>query len=300
MAAKTLALRCQFKGGQRKVIKGLTDQSTVKEFQEEIFALTGVAPHQQRVLTGFPPKELPIQNETSNTLSIVGLRSGDTVIVEENASQPKVVEGKVNTVRLIRKVVPADNSCLFASLSYVLCCGEVSLANEMRQCAANEIARDTNKYNDAVLGTTNQEYCKWLLNPEHWGGAIELDVLSKFYQVEINVADIMTGRMDRYGEVENYMNRVFLLYDGIHYDPMGYEDSSNPGVALQTAFPVTDDGVVLEALAIAEDAKKKRQYTDLAGFSLRCLICSTPLTGQTEAQKHAKMSGHMNFGEVRP
>ena len=58
------------------------------------------------------------------------------------------------------------------------------------------------------------------------------------------------------GEVENYMNRVFLLYDGIHYDPMGYEDSSNPGVALQTAFPVTDDGVVLEALAIAEDAKK--------------------------------------------
>ena len=57
------------------------------------------------MLTGFPPKELPIQNETSNTLSIVGLRSGDTVIVEENASQPKVVEGKVNTVRLIRKYV---------------------------------------------------------------------------------------------------------------------------------------------------------------------------------------------------
>lgn len=42
---------------------------------------------------------------------------------------------------------------------------------------------------------------------------------------------------------------------------------------------------------------QQRQYTDLAGFSLRCLICNTPLKGQTQAQDHAKSTGHMNFGE---
>lgn len=41
-----------------------------------------------------------------------------------------------------------------------------------------------------------------------------------------------------------------------------------------------------------------RQYTDLAGFSLRCLVCGKALTGQTDAQSHATLTGHINFGEV--
>ena len=41
-----------------------------------------------------------------------------------------------------------------------------------------------------------------------------------------------------------------------------------------------------------------RQFTDLAGFTLRCLVCGKALTGQTDAQSHAKATGHINFGEV--
>ena len=41
-----------------------------------------------------------------------------------------------------------------------------------------------------------------------------------------------------------------------------------------------------------------RQYTDVANFSLRCLVCGTALTGHTDAQAHAKKTGHVNFGEV--
>ena len=41
-----------------------------------------------------------------------------------------------------------------------------------------------------------------------------------------------------------------------------------------------------------------RQYTDLANFSLRCLVCGQPLQGQTDAQSHAMATGHINFGEV--
>ena len=41
-----------------------------------------------------------------------------------------------------------------------------------------------------------------------------------------------------------------------------------------------------------------RQYTDVAKFSLKCLACGTGLQGQSEAQRHAMETGHINFGEV--
>ena len=40
------------------------------------------------------------------------------------------------------------------------------------------------------------------------------------------------------------------------------------------------------------------QYTDVGRFSLRCLACGVALRGQTEAQNHAVVTGHINFGEV--
>ena len=43
---------------------------------------------------------------------------------------------------------------------------------------------------------------------------------------------------------------------------------------------------------------QKREFTEVTGFALRCLICNTPLKGQSQAQEHAKSTGHMNFGEV--
>jgi ubiquitin thioesterase OTU1 len=57
------------------------------------------------------------------------------------------------------------------------------------------------------------------------------------------------------GENEKYQNRVFVIYDGVHYDPLGvHEDSSD--LPLQTVFPCTDDKRLLEALSLASEAKK--------------------------------------------
>jgi len=52
-----------------------------------------------------------------------------------------------------------------------------------------------------------------------------------------------------------------------------------------------------QALELAAEAKSVRQFTDVEGFSLRCLACQAPLRGQREAQNHAKQTGHINFGE---
>ncbi|XP_057298079.1 ubiquitin thioesterase OTU1-like [Hydractinia symbiolongicarpus] len=291
--SKPLVLRCQYGGGQRKVLNNLTVSSKLSELRQAIFLLTDVAPHRQKVMSGFPPKEINICSQ-DDTIGDISIRSGDTLIIEENKSEPKEAPANEKSSKLVRKVVPADNSCLFASLSLVML-SDTSFANELRQLAATCIAQDPVAYNEAFLGKTNSEYCQWLSQPDHWGGAIELNVFAKHYQMEIDVADIQSGRIDRFGEDEHYDNRVFLLYDGIHYDALALEEND---VITQTVFPTTDMNRQIEALAIAEDCKKQRQYTDLAGFSLRCLVCNTPLKGQTQAQQHAKETGHMNFGEV--
>lgn len=287
----SMVLRCQFGGGQRKVLDGLTTTSSLSELLAAIFALTGVPPHRQRVMNGFPPKELDTSN-SEQILQEMSIRSGDTLIIEENKILPKVV---AEEPKLVRRVVPADNSCLFSSLSFVVLNGETGFANDLRKLAATCINEDPVTYNEVFLGMPNADYCKWLSSEDHWGGAIELNVFSRYYQTEINVADVQSGRIDRYGENENYGSRVFLLYDGIHYDPLGLECN---GEIIQTVFPSSAYNIQVEALAIAENCKTQHQYTDLAGFSLRCLVCRTPLKGQTQAQEHAKTTGHTNFGEV--
>lgn len=54
----------------------------------------------------------------------------------------------------------------------------------------------------------------------------------------------------------------------------------------------------LQAEQLAKECKEARQFTDVNKFTLKCQDCDCMLKGQTEAQKHAKQTGHTNFGEV--
>ncbi|XP_074605848.1 ubiquitin thioesterase OTU1-like isoform X3 [Acropora palmata] len=194
-------------------------------------------------------------------------------------------------------IVPADNSCLFSSVSYVML-GDTSYASELRNLIAKSVSGDPQTYNPVFLGGSNSDYCNWILDKEHWGGAIELSILSKYYQAEIAVVDTESGRVDRFGEGSGYSNCVYLVYDGIHYDPLAVHSLSDPSNPLQTVFPVGDDTRLTEALEIAAAAKKRRQFTNLSQFSVRCLVCNTLLSGQQATQAHAVSTGHTNFGEV--
>ena len=41
------------------------------------------------------------------------------------------------------------------------------------------VAGDPEEYTEAFLGKPNAEYCAWILNPQSWGGAIELSILAR-------------------------------------------------------------------------------------------------------------------------
>ncbi|KAG6445799.1 hypothetical protein O3G_MSEX004106 [Manduca sexta] len=299
-----LAFKVKSKNGQQ-VLKDLTSESTVDVSVERVC-----------VLCGFPPKALDISND-HKTLSEVGLKTGETLIVEEKASapqpapaavtnpDPKPVENGVASHEtigpcrpgiLMKKVVPSDNSCLFTSIGFVLNGNvDTSVHSLMRQIIAVEVAGDPETYNEAMLGKPNSEYCNWIQQPSSWGGAIEVAILSRFYGLEMDVVDTSNAIINRFGEDKNYGQRVFLLFDGVHYDPL-YLEQSDGGI--QTIFPSEDMEVFLEAEQLAHEAKSSRQFTDLNKFTLKCMVCDKFLTGQVEAQKHAKETHHTSFGEV--
>ncbi|XP_025061209.1 ubiquitin thioesterase OTU1, partial [Alligator sinensis] len=261
------------------------------------------------LLLGSPPRGLAL-SDGERRLGELGIHSGDTLIVEEDTTKPMpespiiAKRSAPNLVRetlpvLARRVVPADNSCLFTSIYYVVEGGvyDPACAPEMRSLIAQIVASDPESYCEAVLGKTNHEYCEWIKREDTWGGAIEVSILSKFYQCEICVVDTQTVRIDRFGEDAGYPKRVLLIYDGIHYDPLERK-LPNSDVPPLTIFSTTDDVVLAQALELADEARQKRQFTDVNRFTLRCMVCQKGLTGQAEARDHAKETGHTNFGEV--
>ncbi|KAJ2952187.1 hypothetical protein O0L34_g4467 [Tuta absoluta] len=309
------AFKVKSKSGQQ-VLKDLTSESTVGELKAFLCSIADVGFDKLCVLSGFPPKPLDITDDNKK-LPEIGLKTGETLIVEEkvssaidnikNEEKSKLPVENGSTIThetigpcrpgiLMKKVVPSDNSCLFTSIGFVLN-GQIDTSAHtlMRQIIAMEVASDHDTYNEGVLGRPNTEYCVWIQQPTSWGGAIEVAILSRFYGIEMAVVDTLNAIINRFGEDQNYGQRVFLLFDGVHYDPL-YLEQADGGI--QTIFPMEDMDIYNEAEQLAKEAKSSRQFTDLNKFTLKCMICDKLLTGQVEAQKHAKETMHTNFGEV--
>ncbi|XP_059169723.1 ubiquitin thioesterase OTU1-like [Physella acuta] len=316
MSTQQLRLRIQTKSGH-KLLEGLFLASTVGKLKEVIADCTNITKNKIKIRQGYPPKVIDISNETAE-LSSLPFRSGDTLIVEEdesiNASTNPGVSNSQHDERLdtllhhqleegasgilTRKVVPADNSCLFTSVHLVMNDGAYDSAASpiLREVIAGIVSKDPTTYSEAMLGKPNNAYCRWIRDKNSWGGGIELSILSQYYNTEIAVVDTQSGRVDRFGEDKNYEERVFLIYDGIHYDSLIYESIDQTG-PVRTKFSIHNAVILAQALELASEAKSIRQFTDVEGFSLRCSTCQAPLRGQREATEHAKATGHVDFGE---
>ncbi|NP_001155750.1 ubiquitin thioesterase OTU1 [Acyrthosiphon pisum] len=283
----------------------------ISSLKEQVSVLTEIPVASIKLLFGFPPKSI---HKIEGTIQDAGLKSGDTIIAEVDSSSASVqqlrVQTESNTLKhvtdqevgdevplILRKVVPADNSCLFTSMGFVLG-GKIDLSsgNYMREIIANAVKDNQTDFSEAVLGKPNEDYCEWIRNPNSWGGAIEVSILSNFYGIEIAVIDTQSGSISKFGEDKNYPHRVFLIYDGIHYDPLYLESPFSPG-EIQTLFPTNDDRMLDAAQMLANEAKSSRQYTDVNRFTLKCLDCGCIMIGQTQAQEHAKLTAHNNFNE---
>jgi ubiquitin thioesterase OTU1 len=314
-----LLLRIRSRKGLLR-LQSLRSTSTLKELKDAISNLTDTDASLINILKDHPPKQLNCSNENVS-LESLRISNGELLTVEEcsgklkssnlgrSKSPAKAAQDEKKQSQtpspdgvLLRKVVPADNSCLFTSVYFVMHNGVLNLDcnKSLRELIASTVKSDSVTFNEAILGKKNSDYCTWIKNSNNWGGSIEVMILSKHFKCEICVVDIRTARIDRFGEDCAYANRVFVIYDGIHFDPLYMQpfgqDPSNK--TIKTKFPIEDESVMVQALEIANEARRANQYTDVANFKLRCLSCQKPLSGQQQAQEHAENTGHINFGEI--
>ena len=93
----------------------------------------------------------------------------------------------------------------------------------MREVVAQWIKDRPSDFTEAILGKPNEEYATWILQESSWGGAIECQILAEYFGIIISVVDIQTGFVTNFGEAIGSGQRMVLIYDGIHYDPLYLE-----------------------------------------------------------------------------
>jgi len=277
-----------------------------------------------KVLAGYPPK--PITADLSATISSL-FSKGETINVEEDTSvpTPQTTQPPAKHVQappamkqdnkplvtphppvpigdgegyMVRRKIADDNSCLFNAVGYVLEGKTRTKAPQLRSLIASLVVAEPDVYSEAVLGKPNSDYAQWILQPKSWGGAIELSILAQHYQTEIAAFDVSTKITYCYGEGQGYSQRVYLIYDGIHYDAV----ASNPLEDGPEDFDITvfspyDEHARTKTAALVEQLNKTHQFTDTARFQLLCKQCNKVLTGEKEAALHATSTGHSDFVE---
>lgn len=118
---------------------------------------------------------------------------------------------------LVLRIMPDDNSCLFRAFNTAFF-GAMDNMTELRSIIAQNIQANPDTYSAVVLDQQPDDYCTWIQTEDAWGGAIELDILSKHFDVEISSIDVQTLRTDRFNE--GRPERCILVYSGQSYFPI--------------------------------------------------------------------------------
>lgn len=194
-----------------------------------------------------------------------------------------------------RVVVPADNSCLFTAIGYLLLGGTKAMGGEVRDLCVRMV-RSSSLPDGALEGKSPEEYAAWLADTSHWGGAIEVGLLAQHFGVQLAVVEVKSTKVYRFGDGAG--KRVaYLINDGIHYDPLARPVDGVSEGGWTTTFAPDDEAALAGVLALAAEMKRKNEFVDTASFALKCLVCGKGLKGQKEALEHAKATSHTNFAQ---
>jgi ubiquitin thioesterase OTU1 len=207
---------------------------------------------------------------------------------------------------LQRFKVPSDNSCLFHSISFLMNEGKFdrSNASQLRAKAAEIIKSNTITFSDAVLGVPQREYIEKLLNSMSWGGGIELAAFAIHFGVQFHVVDVVSCHINSFGEKGT--KKAYLIFDGSHYDPLGFshhygevesfQTILKPG-EVRTFWPVDDSAIAKEVVSLAKLFQSAGQYTSRAMSDFVCQICKGIFHGEAGVNEHAMKTGHNDFAQ---
>ncbi|KAL4783955.1 hypothetical protein BJX76DRAFT_348199 [Aspergillus varians] len=323
-------MQLRIRGPSGQFTLALAEDATVGDLRNEIVDKTGLIAYDVKI--GYPPTSLSLDHtETHQKLTELGVQlhreqliiaakdgpetepaiRNEEVPTTIRSSSPKLsLSRKPNSVAedtpkvtslehdgiFVLRVMPDDNSCLFRAISTALLPGADTMV-ELRSIVAETIQRNPDVYTSAILGQPRDDYCRWIKNEDSWGGAIEMSILSKHFDIEVCSIDLGNLRLDRFNEGQS--KRCFLVYSGIHYDTITLSPGDNVSPEFDTTVFDASDSLVLEkVLALCKMLQEKDYYTDVAAFRLYCNICGGILVGEKGAKEHTTQTGHRNFSEV--
>ena len=249
-----------------------------------------------KLIYGFPKKIIQGEELDTLTLEELGIFDKEYILIELNQEESNNNEQNQNVIdyskySIKKKVIPADNSCLFNAINFAIN-QNAENPEVIRDIITAEIRSNPEDYNAAILGKDPEEYCKWISNKETWGGGIELSILSKFFHVQIGVADIQFITIEYFG---NSNKCIYLLYNNIHYDVFYKEENGK----ISGIFDTYDANIKREVMDICMQFQKFENFTDLKNFDIKCMQCGELMKGQNEVIEHSKKTGHFNFNEIK-
>ena len=323
-ASTTRKIRVRYAGGSKTI--DVQSDATIGDVANVIADSINIPFNEQIWKGGFPPKLLRslkssdilskdldlihvVQNKEEPSIVFVEENNDTTTTTTTTTTNNKFLKDNTATTEppaivdpdgfVVRRVMDADNSCLFNSIGYCMKHSR-SHSKVLRKIVHDTVLNDPHTYSEAVLEKPIDEYAEWISKDASWGGQIELSILSQALRTEIAAFDVIRNRHDVYGTENNYNRRVMVIYDGIHYDSLAYcFDPSLPEDMDVTQFNPNDIIVMERAQQLCEQQHNAKAFTDTSNFTLRCLVCQQGLKGQQEAQQHAQQTGHTNFAEYR-
>jgi len=186
--------------------------------------------------------------------------------------------------------MPDDNSCLFHCIGF--CFGGSVV--ELRSMIAKAILADPFNYNEATLQKSPSAYSSWIQQSNTWGGSVELAIFAEHYQCEIVAFDVARQRHNTFGEERGYQKRIYVVYDGIHYDCLIKEIK---GQKDQVIFETKDCNSESMCHELMKKEFKSGKYVDEYTYKIKCGECGQVFIGNSNAVKHATLTGHSNFGQ---
>jgi ubiquitin thioesterase OTU1 len=200
----------------------------------------------------------------------------------------------------IRRYVDADNSCLFSSIAYLINRQDF---NETSSIAFRNMIVEylcNNEFEESLLDLPKNEYINSIANPTKWGGGIEIKIFTEILKVEIAIVDVQTNRIDLFGQDKNYENRIYILYNGIHYDPLviNFDENADSDSDL-TIFKSKDNQYIEIFKNFVKKFTDENDFVDISKMmSLECQDCKKKFLNEEFATTHARQTEHWNFDQI--
>ncbi|KAK6851947.1 hypothetical protein PG995_012072 [Apiospora arundinis] len=331
MSTGTLTIRFRIPTGLGQVT--LEENATVSQLFEAIEKETG-----GKIATikyGWPTASLTLAADAATTVDSLKLQKERLTIVMAEKSEPEPPQaapracfraaassrqGPPNeqdppTVRLptgndlVLRVMADDNSCMYTAMMPIIRNSaqergiDVSTAGALRQVIGQQILSQPDTYTALVLEKAPSAYVNNLLNPQSWGGSIELNVLSELFDIEICIVSVSSGSVIYQGEGQ-HERRCVILWSGIHYDRVvetlfsGAADTGDTEFDVCTWDCATSDHILKGALEMAAILKENNYAHDSNAAVYSCSQCGWVGQGEKELIKHCKATGHSEIQTI--